>query len=264
LKFNPDIFSEYVIRAPLALALERILECRIYSALPFERPILDIGCGDGVHASVLFAEKIDTGVDPDMRELEQARRSGAYCEVIACQGDGVPKADGSYRTIFSNSVLEHIPEVSPVFEEAYRLLAPGGRFYFTAPSPNFERFTVINLTLEALGLNGLSKRFRKFFNLFWAHHHAYPIEVWAKLGQDAGFELSDAYTFAPAGTCVLNTVLTPFAISAKITKKISGRWSVCPQLRRAILSRPASLAAPILQGGRAPGGGLVFVSLRKV
>src|SRR2546428_6343193 len=119
--------------------LFRSLECRIYSGLVFERPILDIGCGDGVHAKVLFAEKIDTGIDPNERELERAAELGAYVELIACRGDAIPKPDWAYRTIFSNSVLEHIPDLRPVLKEAHRLLMPGGRFYFTVPSPNFER-----------------------------------------------------------------------------------------------------------------------------
>jgi SAM-dependent methyltransferase len=265
LKFNTDIISEYASRAPLALAFERTLECRIYSGLPFERPILDVGCGDGVHALVLFAEKIDIGIDPDRDELARASELGAYTELIACRGDAIPKPDGAYRTIFSNSVLEHIPDLEPVLLEAFRLLRPGGRLYFTVPSPDFERYTVINLVLEALGLCELSLRFRKFFNRFWVHHHAYPPEKWAKLGQDAGFEVVEAYTFAPMRTCLLNTILTPLAAPAKLTKMITNQWSLWPALRRAVVVPLARLALPILRGGeRSARGGLVFVSLRKV
>jgi SAM-dependent methyltransferase len=265
LNFNYDIFAEYVSRAPLALAFERILECRIYTRLPFERPILDLGCGDGVHAHVLFAEKVETGIDPDRDELARASEVGAYAELIACRGDAIPKPDGAYRTIFSNSVLEHIPDLEPVFREAFRLLAPGGHFYFTVPSPDFERYTMINLALETLGLHALSLRFRKFFNRFWVHHHAYPPERWAQLGQAAGFELVEAYTFAPMRTCLLNTTLTPPAVPAKLTKTIANRWSLWPAARRALWVPFARLALPILEGGeRAACGGLVFVSLRKV
>jgi SAM-dependent methyltransferase len=264
LKFNTDLLGEYVSRAPLALAFERVLECRIYSQLVFERPVLDIGCGDGLHAKVLFAEKIDTGIDPDQWELERARELDAYAELIACRGDSIPKADGSYRTIFANSVLEHIPDLAPVLKEAHRVLAPGGGFYFTVPSPDFERFTVINLALEALGLKAQSVRFRKFFNAFWAHHHAYSADGWSALCRDAGFEVVEAYAFAPTRTCLLNTVLTPFALPAKIMKRATNRWTLFPRLRRILLLPLARLASPILRGGeRAADGGLVFVSLRK-
>jgi SAM-dependent methyltransferase len=264
LKFNTDLLGEYVSRAPLALAFERVLECRIYSQLVFERPVLDIGCGDGIHAKVLFAEKIDTGIDPDQRELRRARELDAYAELIACRGDSIPKAHGSFRTIFANSVLEHIPDLVPVLKEAHRLLASGGSFYLTVPSPDFERFTVINLALERLGLKAQSARFRKFFNAFWAHHHAYSAGGWAALCRDVGFEVVEAYTFAPMRTCLLNTVLTPFALPAKIIKRATNRWTLFPRLRRILLLPLARLAGPILRGGeRAADGGLVFVSLRK-
>jgi SAM-dependent methyltransferase len=264
LKFNTDLLGEYVSRAPLALAFERVLECRIYSQLVFERPVLDIGCGDGIHAKVLFAEKIDTGIDPDQRELERARALDAYAELIACRGDSIPKPDGAYRTIFANSVLEHIPDLVPVLKETYRVLAPGGGFYLTVPSADFERFTVINLALEALGLKAQSARFRKFFNAFWSHHHAYSVDGWAALCRDAGFEVVEAYTFAPMRTCLLNTVLTPFALPAKLLKRATNRWTLFPRLRRILLLPLARLAGPILRGGeRAADGGLVFVSLRK-
>jgi SAM-dependent methyltransferase len=264
LKFNTDLLGEYVSRAPLALAFERVLECRIYSRLVFERPVLDIGCGDGLHAKVLFAEKIDTGVDPDQRELQRARELDAYAELIACRGDSIPKPDGAYRTVFANSVLEHIPDLVPVLKEAHRVLASGGRFYFTVPSPDFERFTVINLALEALGLTAQSMRFRKFFNAFWAHHHAYSADHWIRFCRDAGFEVVEAYTFAPMRTCLLNTLLTPLALPAKIMKGMTNRWTLFPGPRRVLLSPLANLAVPILRGGeRAADGGLVFVSLRK-
>lgn len=264
LKFNTDLLGAYVARAPLALAFERVLECRIYTRQLFERPVLDIGCGDGLHAKVLFAEKIDTGIDPDERELQRAHKLNVYAELIVCRGDCIPKPDGAYRTIFANSVLEHIPNLAPVLKEAHRVLASGGRFYFTVPSPDFERFTVINLTLEALGLTAQSLRFRKFFNAFWAHHHAYSAQHWVELCRDAGFEVVETYTFAPKRTCLLNTVLTPFALPAKLTKPVADRWTLLPGLRRVLLAPVASFALPILRGGeRAADGGLVFVSLRK-
>jgi SAM-dependent methyltransferase len=213
---------------------------------------------------MLFVEPIETGIDPNCLELELASERKIYSELIACHGHSVPRPDASYRTVFSNSVLEHIMDVRPVFKEVYRLLASGGRFYFTVPSSDFERYTVINLALEWLGLQTLSGRFRRSFNRFWLHHHAYSPGEWAKLAKEAGFELAEAFTFAPIRTCVLNTMLTPFAVPAKITRTLTNRWLLLPQLRRALAPTVTFFVAPILQGGeRAPDGGLVFVSLRK-
>lgn len=264
MNFNTNFLSRYISQAPLALALERVLECRVYAGRDFERPILDIGCGEGLFAKILFAERIDTGIDPDPGELQRARELGGYGELIECQGAGIPKPDGTYHTVFSNSVLEHIPDVMPVFREAHRLLAPGGKFYFTVPSADFERYTWINLALEILGLTAQSLAFRKFFNRFWRHYHAYDVPGWTGLAQAAGFDVVEAFTYDPARTCLLNTALTPFALPSKFVKNAFNRWHLVPAFRKLVAAPLAVLAAPWLRGGeKAPRGGLVFVSLRK-
>lgn len=93
---------------------------------------MDIGCGEGLFAKNVFAEKIDTGVDLYSRELDRARELDAYEELIQTKGNAIGKPSGSYKTVFSNSVPEHIPDIEPVFGEVYRLLAPRGKFYVTS------------------------------------------------------------------------------------------------------------------------------------
>ena len=105
MEFNRDFLRRYMSVAALALAFERVLECRILSFMPFERPILDFGCGEGLFAKMLFAEKVDTGIDPNPKEIERARELDIYLELIVCKDDRIPKPDGHYRTIFSNSVV---------------------------------------------------------------------------------------------------------------------------------------------------------------
>ena len=264
MNFRPHPALEYLGVAPAALVFERVLEARLYPGVPFEPPILDIGCGEGLFARMAFADPIDTGIDPDARELERARELGAYRELIQCYGDRIPKPDGAYRTVFSNSVLEHIPELAPVFREVYRILAPGGRFHFTVPSPNFERYNWTSRVLEGLGLAALDARWRRFFNRFWVHHHAYAPEAWARLGREAGFEVEKCHAFSPLRSCLLNTTLTPCGLPAKILKKLSNRWTLFPALRRVLLAPLWALAERVLRGAEnAPDGGLVFVSLRK-
>ena len=150
IRTKKSVILEYISMAPLALAFERIVECRILSNKKFEHPLLDLGCGEGLFAKILFAEVIDTGVDPNARELSRAKELGAYKELIKCYGDKIPKPDGSYRTILSNSVIEHIPDIDPIFKEALRLLAPGGHMYITVPTNHFEKYTWISQILLKL------------------------------------------------------------------------------------------------------------------
>ena len=102
------------------------------------------------------------------------------------------RPDGAYKTIFSNSVLEHIPDLRPVLKEVHRLLAPDGMFFVTVPSDLFEQNTWINRFLLCVALNGLAARFRKWFNSFWRHYHCYPLEKWQVLMQEAGFEVVES------------------------------------------------------------------------
>jgi len=263
-KTNSNVLRTYISMAPLALALERAIECRILSRQHFERPVLDIGCGEGLFAKVLFAEKIETGIDPNADELKRARELDAYMELINCKGNRIPKPDGHYRTIFSNSVVEHIPDINSVLCEAHRLLAPGGRLYLTVPSNRFDEYTWISQCLALLRLRHLQEHYRGFFNRFWKHYHYYTPEGWVGLAREARFEVLECYSYGPKPVCVINDLLAPFGLFAFITKKLFNRWTLFSRLRHVLLSPVSSLAENWLCGAdRVDQGGLVFLSLKR-
>src|SRR5258708_2402892 len=264
MKTNKDFVASYVAMAPLALAVERSLECRIMSRMSFRHPVLDIGCGEGLFAKILFAEKIDTGIDPNARELERARELGAYDTLIECRGDHIPGADGSYQTVLSNSVLEHIPEVEPVLREAHRLLAPGGFLYITVPTNRFDEYAIVTQVLGLFRLRTLQKRFRAFFNRFWAHHHCYTPQGWAGILEANGFEVVVVRPYDPKYVCLMNDLLVPVSIPAFVTKKLINRWTLIPQLRRVLLAPAIAVLRGMLTNAEScPDGGLVFLAARK-
>ncbi len=264
LKIKPNALLRYISMAPLALAFERVVEYRILKEQEFERPVLDIGCGEGVFANILFSSKIDLGIDPNPKELKRAHDLGGYKELIECFGDKIPKPDGAYRTIFSNSVIEHIVDIKPVLAEAYRLLAPGGRLYLTVPSNRFDEYTFISQILLFFGLKNWQKRFSFFFNRFWAHYHYYDPEQWSKIVSEPGFEVVELRGYCPKRVCMMNDFLVPFSILEYVTKKFFNRWTLVPSLRKIILSPIALLGNFFLQGAeKSKDGGLVFISLQK-
>ena len=264
MKFHHDALERYLGLAPIPLAFERALEARIYQRHEFQRPILDIGCGEGLFAKAVFAERIDTGIDPNRREIERARALAAYDELIECRGDAINKPDGHYNTVFSNSVLEHISEIEPVFHEARRLLAKGGKFYVTVPSHRFDEYSVLNQLLCAFGWHGLAARYRAFFNRFWRHYHCYPPEEWGTLARRVGFTVSEIHTYGPRRVCLLNDFLAPFSIVSFVIKKLLNRWVLFPRLRRLLMTPVAAAGKRLLEGAdNAPDGGLVFMELTK-
>src|SRR3954454_21855388 len=78
-----------------------------------ERPILEVGCGDGRIAGLLGL-RVDHGIDLNPRAVERARRAGVFDRVTAIDVKRLQESPGSYATIFANSVLEHIPGVDGV------------------------------------------------------------------------------------------------------------------------------------------------------
>lgn len=265
MRFHDDVLERYLAHAPIPLAFERVLEARIHARHAYERPILDIGCGEGLFAKMVFAEKLELGIDPNATELERARALGAYDALVQCEGSAVPRPDGFFRTILSNSVLEHIPDIEPVFREAHRLLAPGGSFYVTVPSELFDRYTVVNQLLTAIGLNALAERYRKFFNKFWRHHHAYTAEGWQELARRCGFTVRETHMYGTKKQCVVNDFLAPFSIVSFILKKTTNRWVLLPALRRLAMLPVAAIGRRLLEGGDRldTNGGLVFMELTK-
>ena len=259
-----DLLREYMGQAPFSLAFERSWEGRLFAQRSFARPILDVGCGEGLFASLIFPEAIDTGIDPNDRELARARALGKYRELLHCAGDKIPKPDGYYQTIFSNSVLEHIPDLEPVLVEITRLLAPGGALYVTVPTDRFDQYSIVHQMLHGLGMRAWAERYRGFFNRFWHHHHFHQPAGWRRLFEAHGLAVEECRTYGPKSLCLLNDMMIPFALPNLLLKKNFNRWTLFPAVRR-ILMTPFAFAADRLgrKATAADEGGLVFLKFAK-
>jgi SAM-dependent methyltransferase len=103
---------------------------------------LDLGCGDGKLMRILLEAAGSSprlvGVDIDPLETRDAVSSGVYQRVHTAPGDRVPEPSSTFDFVYSNSVLEHIPDIEPVIAEVARLLKPRGAFLFTVPTAGFH------------------------------------------------------------------------------------------------------------------------------
>lgn len=161
-------WSRLATRLPIAHRIFRIHPTmpataywRIYEAEVILRGLrgkgraLDLGCGDGSFASVLFPAAPGlawTGVEQDEVDAELARRSGQYEEVHLTRGEDMPFGEESFDVVFSNCVLEHIEGLDAVLDHVGRILKPGGTFLFTVPSEDFYEAIAIPRFLRALGM----------------------------------------------------------------------------------------------------------------
>lgn len=257
-----DFVAEYASLAPLALALERSLECQILSRYAFERPVLDLGCGDGCFVEVLFGRgcHIEHGLDPDPTELERARRRGVYGRLHQAYGDAIPLADASVATVITNSTLEHIPDLDPVLREMRRVVVPGGSVFASVPTHLFDRYAFASRTLEAFGLRSLAARFRRFYDRFWRHYHFYPPSEWVARFEAAGFRVVEVVEYGSPTRCTIHDLLVPPALPAYLVKRARGRYFMVPRLRRALVRAVRSLL-PANRSETLPTGtgGLVFL-----
>lgn len=232
-----DEVLDYCSQVPLALALERLTELRILRSLKFAPPILDLGSGDGIFAKQVFAPgKVELAVDPSSLETRFAARS-RNCYTLICRstGDNLPFQSGSVTTVFSNSVLEHIQDLDSVLHEVHRVLIPTGQLIATVPTDRFERYSLISLGLASLGLRRLEALYRRFYNRFWKHYHAYSVTEWEARFRDSGFELVSFVTYGTRLSTALNDLLAPFGITSKLRRINGSSWVVSQRFRRGYL-----------------------------
>ncbi len=215
------------------VALWRAIELRTLAAETFPRPIMDLGCGDGLIASVLFEGQppIEMGFDPWWNQLRQAAHSGLYGAVQQAMGDTLPYASNSFQTVFSNSVLEHIPDLDPVLAEVGRVLKPGGRFIATVPSDAFRRMLYGYRAHVAIGdLPGAEAYAREVDQLL--EHYRYPTpKEWEAMLAPAGIKLIRARYYMPTEAMELWDQANQTYGIGKNSKPYY-RWLASPRLKR--------------------------------
>jgi SAM-dependent methyltransferase len=104
----------------------------------FTVPAADLGCGDGVFAHMAEFPARTIGFDYDPSSLRAAASLGCYSEVICADATMLPIGEDMCAVFLSNSVLEHLPDLSRTLSEIYRCLAPGGRFICTLTLGEFS------------------------------------------------------------------------------------------------------------------------------
>lgn len=98
---------------------------------------LDMGCGDGVLGNALVRD-IAIGFDLIASRAAWARdHKPAYKSLVCASATAVPLRSESQCLLFSNSVIEHIPNLDGTLDEIARLVAPGGYIVLSTVSEQF-------------------------------------------------------------------------------------------------------------------------------
>ncbi len=209
---------------PYFRGLLRAVEAKFYQDIKIQRPILDLGCGDGHFASRTFDFPIDIGIDPWEGPLQEASRSGAYLKTIRCEGSDIPFPDRSFQTIISNSVLEHIPDVDAVVIEAGRVIKPGGTFIFCVPNHQFLGNLSISNFLDRIHIRFAANWYRAFFNKISRHHHCDAPPIWQERLAKADFEIVRWWHYFSPGAFHTLEWGHYFGLPSLICHFISRKW----------------------------------------
>ena len=223
-----DLLWRQLKTIPAFRALLRAVEARFYQVIDLPEPVLDVGCGDGHFAAVTFEKRIQAGIDPSWDALQEAEATGMYDLALASGGADLPFRDNHFASAFSNSVLEHIPDVQSVLNEVNRVIQMHGRFVFTTPSHYFTENLGGAAFFTGLGLDGMAERYRNFFNKVSRHAHTDSPEIWAERLAAAGFEIERwQYYFSDDALRALELGHVQ-GLPAWIIHALTGHWIIAP------------------------------------
>jgi len=224
-----DFFKHYVIRHPIAHSLWRSFECARFKRERLVSPILDVGCGDGFFTQAVFGQKMDWGIDPDQREVDRARRRGNYRRVLRASVTQIPLKGASVKTVISNCVLEHVPDLDRGLAEIARVLKPGGRLLMTVPSEYYNRDSFYQRLFKAAGFNRAAQWYNRSLNHVFKHYHVLGRAVWEKKLKAHGLDLIRAdYIMSREAFRAYDRLLV-LAIAGKFFRALTGRWVLFPR-----------------------------------
>lgn len=115
-------------------------------------PSIDIGCGDGKIAKIIFGnDKFGIGLDIAYLQIYAAKKANLYRRLTISDIVDTRLPDNHFRFVFSNSVIEHFPDLEAALHETSRITAKGGLLLITVPNSNLIKNTFVSGVLRKLG-----------------------------------------------------------------------------------------------------------------
>lgn len=241
-----DHFSKYFPHAPTALCIK---ECARLSALrqcEVSGPILDVGCGDGLFATIAFQDAEVWGIDIDGEEGRWAQASRAYSQIVL--GD-ITKAKlpvSFFKTCVANCSLEHVPDIDAALRTISNSLEPGGKAYLFVPNKDWaSKFMTVRVLRALLGTK-VATMLQDGIDEFFKHHHLYDEQGWRDVVARSPMNLVDIQpVLSTSTTLAFEAFLIP-SLLGWVNKKLTTRYTNFPIFRRATAPVAYALAKSVL------------------
>lgn len=111
---------------------------RRYAPPGADRSLLDAGCGMGHLLELLQDDFRCTGYDVMEYAVEQTRLIAPRADVFVASGDEQGRfADDEFSAVVGLGLVEHLERPVDFIRDTYRILRPGGIFFFLTPNPEY-------------------------------------------------------------------------------------------------------------------------------
>ena len=131
-----DVWRQKIVREAGDVTADGAL--RRNAALPLVgsgQRLLDPGCGEGTMAAVLRGRFEEVhGVDISREAVERACALGVNAVRVNVNVEPLPYPEGSFDTVVSLDVIEHVFDPVDFLREIHRVLRPGGALVVSTPN----------------------------------------------------------------------------------------------------------------------------------
>lgn len=233
-----EILRQFLQELPVSQSFSRTTEAIAFGQFKMRKPILDLGCGDGLFAQVLFrGEKgaVDAGIDISPKEAELASKRSVYKEVKIADAANLPYPDNLFATVFSNSSLEHMRNLDEVLLEVNRVLRKRGGFVCLVPSQYLDDYFITSVIFKTLRLFKIATFTAKVRNRFFCHFHLFGPKRWKRKLKKSGFKIKEYHYEGGETTWLMTELFLPCWLIGGLLKKFTGRWVLPPRLPTAFL-----------------------------
>jgi len=228
----------YLQHAPLSLTLREINRLIAIEAVARgERPVLDVGCGDGFWWTLRGDDTREVyGIDISAREVAQAK-TRIHAELTDVSRER-PFPGTEFREIIGNCSLEHVPDIDAALSNLRKAAAPDARLLMFVPTPRWayqgklQSWLLRRAPRVAMSLSGA-------MNGFFQHWHLYDAKVWTRLLAQNGWRVRAVYGLGSARSELLFRLFLPPAFVGFLVKKLTGFYPA--RLARFV---PSALLAP--------------------
>lgn len=125
--------SEYPYQSKVLGMIMRYLHRYLVRFCPSDSLVINLGCGSGYQNYFMPRHRL-LGVDLSWWRLKKARERFREQDFVLGDATSLPLAESCADVVISSGMVEHLPELNPLFEEIKRILKPQGLCLIAYPA----------------------------------------------------------------------------------------------------------------------------------